>query len=325
MAEFRPFQGIRYNADVIADHSQVVAPPYDVISPAERDAFHDRHPSNVIRLILGQPHPGDDALNNVHTRAARFFRKWMAEQVLLRDERPGFYLTSVSFELEGRSITRHGITGMVRLEPFDKGIVLPHERTFSKVKSERLQLMKACHANLCPIFGLYSDAGGTCAKLRAMAADTAPDIKLTDDGRLVHRLWRLTDAQVVDEVTQSLKERKVYIADGHHRYETALNYREWIKAQDPGFTPDHPCNYVMMSLVSMEDPGLVILPAHRLLLDVPARAVARFFESSPQYFDCQTLPVQEDMGAAAGQVCEKPSRDPSDGSKARHHEGAFRS
>jgi uncharacterized protein (DUF1015 family) len=125
MAEFRPFHGIRYNAEIKNDHAQVVAPPYDVISPSERDALHERHPFNVIRLILGKPQSDDDPTDNVHLRAARFFRNWQNSGVLLNDRSAGFYLTSVSFDLAGRSITRFGIIGMVRLEPFDKGIVPP--------------------------------------------------------------------------------------------------------------------------------------------------------------------------------------------------------
>lgn len=302
MAEVRPFQGIRYNAEKAKDYAQVVAPPYDVISPSERDALHDRHPYNVIRLILGRPQPADDASDNVHTRAAQFFENWQQDGVLVRDKTAGFYLTSVTFDLAGQHITRFGINGMVRLEPFEKGIVLPHERTFSKVKSERLRLMQACHANLCPIFGIYSDANGISAKLRSIAADMPPDINLTDEKGLEHRLWHLTDTPVIEGVTQSLKDQKIYIADGHHRYETALNYREWVKARNMGYTADHPCNYVMMSLISMDDPGLVVLPAHRLLREVSEASVDRMLDKASRYFDVHTIAIQQDMQGVAEKV-----------------------
>ena len=302
MAEFRPFHGIRYSAAKAKDYAQVTAPPYDVISSSERDALHERHPYNIIRLILGKSQPGDDASDNAHTRAAQFFENWRNEGVLVRDQAAGFYLTSVTFVLGGQNITRFGINGMVRLEPFEKGIILPHERTFSKVKSERLRLMKACHANLCPIFGIYSDSSGISAKLRSIAADMTPAIKLTDDKGLEHRLWHLTDTAVIEAVTQSLRDQRIYIADGHHRYETALNYREWVKAQNMGYTVDHPCNYVMMSLISMEDPGLVILPAHRLLREISQASVDRMLEDASRYFDIRTIDIQRDFKAAAEKV-----------------------
>lgn len=302
MAEFRPFHGIRYSADLIKDYSQVVAPPYDVISPRERDALHERHQYNVVRLILGKPLPSDGPTDNVHSRAAHFFNNWQTDRVLIRDRSAGFYLTSVTFDLDGQRVTRFGIIGMVRLEPFNKGIVLPHERTFSKVKSERLGLMQACHANLCPIFGLYPDPDSLYTKLRAMTSAMPPELKLTDDKGLLHQLWCLTDERVIEDVTHALQDQKIYIADGHHRYETALNYRDWFKNEDVGYTQEHPCNYVMMSLISMNDPGLIILPAHRLLLDVSEEASSRLFEKAQRYFDVQSVALQDDMHQVAARV-----------------------
>jgi uncharacterized protein (DUF1015 family) len=299
MAEFKPFRGIRYNIELIKDFSQVVTPPYDVISPAERDHYHERHPHNVIRLILGKPQPEDNDQNNVHTRAAQFLDTWLDNKVLLQDSKPGFYLTSVSFDLFGRHVTRYGVTGWVRLEPFDKGIVLPHEKTFSKVKAERLSLIKACQANLCPIFGLYSDKNGIAASLISSANNFAPDIELTDDKGLMHRLWYLADDQMIADLTDALKNQTIYIADGHHRYETALNFREWFKENNGSYTLTHPSNYVMMSLISMEDPGLIILPAHRLLSSIPQESLDRFFAQAPQYFDIKEVPIQDSMERAA--------------------------
>ena len=143
MAEVVPFQGIRYNPDRIGALAPVVAPPYDVISPAEQKAYHQRHPNNIVHLELGLPRPDDDDHHNVYTRAGDYLDQWLREKVLVRDVAPCFYLTTVDFVVEDRQVTPYGLIGLVRLQPFTEGVVLPHERTFSKVKSERLQLMKA--------------------------------------------------------------------------------------------------------------------------------------------------------------------------------------
>ena len=302
MADFIPFRGIRYNARIVEDYSRIVAPPYDVIAAAEQSALHGRHPFNVIRLILGQARPDDNASENVHTRAAGYFKQWLREQVLVQDAQPGFYLTSISFDVAGERTTRHGIIGLVRLEPFEKGIVLPHERTFSKVKSERLRLMQACHANLCPIFGLYGDRDATMAQLASVAASREPEVDFVEENGMHHRLWHLTDQVLCEQISHALRGGKIYIADGHHRYETALNYREWIKARGAGFIEEHPCNYVMMSLISMEDPGLMIRPAHRLLVDIQPSALARLDAVAPEYFDIHAVEIGDSVDSAAGRV-----------------------
>jgi uncharacterized protein (DUF1015 family) len=285
MAEVVPFKGIRYNPELISDMAAVVAPPYDVIDPREQDAFYERHPQNVIRLILGKTRPGDDARDNVHTRSARTFEQWMADGVLATDAAPAFYLTAVDYTLQGRGYKRYDMIGRVRLEPFERGIILPHERTFSKVKSERLLLRKACHANFSPIFGLYTDGGELLGMLRDVAEGQAPVTDLLDGEGHRHRLWRVVDSRTVNHLGRLFHPKRIYIADGHHRYETALNYRRWVQENHAGFNPDHPANYVMMSLSSMQDPGLTILPAHRLIKHVPDPVSAALLKDAPDYFD----------------------------------------
>ena len=257
MAEIHPFRGILYNPEMIEDMADVTAPPYDVISPRQQEAYYRRHANNVIRLILGKSHPGDAGPSDIHARAAGYFRQWMESKLLVRDETPAFYFTSVTFSLGGQPATRYGIIGCVRLEPFEKGVVLPHERTFSKVKSERLQLMQACHTNFSPIFGLYTDGNGMLEQLIMVSKAQAPDMDFTDDQGLIHKLWRIVDMQMQAHVTAAIKDQCIFIADGHHRYETALNYRNWVKENTPGFDENHPANFVMMSLSSMKDPGMV--------------------------------------------------------------------
>lgn len=302
MAEMVPFKGVRYNPELIADMSDVVAPPYDVISPQQQDGFYQRHPHNVIRLILGKAEADDDSQHNIHTRASIFFHQWLAEKILVQDAAQAFYLAAIEFEFNGQQITRYGIIGLVRLEPFDKGIVLPHERTFSKVKSERLKLMKRCHANFSPIFGLYSDNNGIVSRLDKYARDNTPEMNLIDDDYHRHKIWCITDPDIFKEITETLEPKQIFIADGHHRYETALNYRDWVAANDPNFSHTHPANFVMMSLTSMEDEGLVILPAHRLLKDVSAENVAAMLDKASEFFHIHSFPLEQPHAQAVARA-----------------------
>ena len=293
MAEVVPFRGVLYNTDIIENIADVVAPPYDVISPAEQEGFYQQHPNNVIRLILGKPEAGDTGQHDIHTRSAGYFNQWLENKTLVQDSEPAFYLTSVTFKVEDQNITRYGIIGNVRLEQFDKGIILPHERTFSKVKSERLRLMQLCHSNFSPIFGLYADGNGILSQLKIRAESQAPDMDIVDGKGLRHKLWRITDPETQYHVTNSLSEQAIYIADGHHRYETALNYREWVKENTSNFDDQHPANFVMMSLSSLKDPGMVIFSAHRLIKDAPAGVTATLLAKAESYFDIQAFPTDD--------------------------------
>ncbi len=289
MADVYPFRGIFYNPATIHNLSEVVTPPFDVISAEEQDDYYLRHPKNIIRLILGKRKETDSSSDNPHTRAAAYYRQWLAEGTLIQDDREAVYLTAVNFPLHGQIVTRFGFIALVRLEPFDRRIVLPHEKTFSKVRSERLDLMKACHANFSPIFSLFPGGGALIERLRENTAHQSPECEVTDIRGLEHKLWRVLDTSLHKEVTRTLKESRLFIADGHHRYETALAYRDWIAARTPVFSPSHPSNFVMMYLCSMEDPGLVILPAHRMLDRVPAEAASTLLQQAAPYFDVETF------------------------------------
>jgi len=289
MAEVIPFNGILYNPRRISNLADVATPPYDVISKDEQLNFHLKHPQNIIRLILGNETENDDEKNNRYTRAAGFFNEWISEDILIRDVTPAFYITSVGFTVDGISTNRFGLIALVRLEPFEKGVILPHEKTYSKVKSERLLLMKACHANFSPVFSIYP---GKLDALNALEKDIysrSADSDLTDDKGHRHRLWKITDQDITKSISASFKNRTLYIADGHHRYETALNYRTWESENNPRFSSDHPSNYIMMYLCSMEDPGLIILPAHRLLTCVTASNLSDFILKASEYFDIITI------------------------------------
>jgi uncharacterized protein (DUF1015 family) len=295
MAEIIPFRGVLYNTNKINNLSDVVAPPFDVVSEQEQNEFHESHPQNIIRLTLGKTTENDTSTDNRYTRSADSFNAWLSEGIIKTDKEPAFYLTSMEFLFENKWVTRYGLISLIRLEPFEKGIVLPHERTFSNIKSERLELMKACHANFSPIFSLYSDDENSILdRLKDITLERTPDHVFTDNNEQKHRLWRITDSSVHRHVSEGLKGKMIFIADGHHRYETALNYRNWLSTGNPDFDGDHPANYVMMYLCSMEDPGLIVLPAHRMLNQVPAEIRKSLINKLKDYFDIITIPYKDD-------------------------------
>lgn len=289
MADISPFHGIRFNPDKIQDLSGVVTPPYDVISGEEQKQYHDRHPNNVIRLDKNMPTDADSPENNPYTRASRHFTEWLENGILTEDQEPSFYVTTVRFDIEGTPVTRTGLIAAVRLEPFSSGVVLPHEETFSKVKSERLELMKACHANFSHIFSVYSDRNGVSETLQSVARTAEPIQHFMDDAGHEHKVWRITDPDVQHKIRKSFENQRLFIADGHHRYETALNYRQWLKDNGNDFDDNHPANFIMMYLCAVEDPGLIILPTHRLLSGIPENARKKLLADAKAFFDVETV------------------------------------
>jgi uncharacterized protein (DUF1015 family) len=269
MPEIQAFRAVRYDLGHVGSLSDVVAPPYDVIGPDLQRDLYQRHPCNAVRLELNRIEPADDEADNRYTRAARFFKNWRSEGVLFQEADPAIYVYHQEFTLGGRSYHRGGFTVRLRLSPFGAGQVFPHEHTMSKPKLDRLMLTAVCKATFSPIFALYSDPKAeTYQVLDAAIAGRIP-LEATDHLGVVHRIWPVTDVDTIARVAAQMGPRPVFIADGHHRYETAWKYRE--ETYESGFLrPDHPANYVMMTLVAMEDPGLAILPTHRLFRAVPA-------------------------------------------------------
>lgn len=318
MAIVKPFAGIRYNPKKIKNMSGVVTPPYDVISKKEQQTFYDRHPHNIIRLDKGMDLPGDNDGENRNTRAARYFGDWRAEGVLIKDDSPSFYLTAVDFKVNGDDFVRYGLIARVRLEPFSSGVILPHEKTFSRVKTKRLALMKACHANFSHIFSIYTDRQGALFGIRAAASGLSPESDFVDDFGHRHRMWRIFDPRVLNGVSRAFADRKLFIADGHHRYETALGYRDWIAGRTPDFDEEHPANYVMMYLCAMEDPGLKILPTHRLLSNISVDKQQNLLAQAENWFDIIAIPTGNgDEGKAQKQMeallAEKQNKSPAIG------------
>ena len=260
MVMLRPFRPLRYNPAAVGELAAVVAPPYDVISDAYRDTLYARHEHNVIRLILNR-----DA--DRYTAAGTLLREWRRTGVLEQDAQAalGYYVENFALP-DGTAHERAGVIATVRLESFDSRNIRPHERTFARAKEDRMRILQACRANLSPIFGLYADRHDALEPARRVAASRMADIDLYDDSGERHRLWLLTNPADIEAIAAALAEEPVVIADGHHRYETALAYRDRQRAE--GATdPEAPHNFILMYLASMSDPGLVILPTHRVLVE----------------------------------------------------------
>jgi uncharacterized protein (DUF1015 family) len=292
MARIRPFRGVLYNPEKVPDLKAVVTPPHDVISAEEQQEYYTAHPQNMIRLILGKVSPEDTEHNNRYTRAAQSFRGWLEEGILTQDQDPAFYVTEIDFRMDEAVHTRLGFISLVGLERFEEGIIRPHEKTFSATNVDRLKLIEASRANLSPIFSIFSDRDNEIlGSLRAAIESFPPDLDFEDLKGYRHRLWRVTDHKIHKEIGQRLADRPVYIADGHHRYWTALQYRDRMKSQQPTLAPDDPCNFVMMYLTSMQDPGLALRPVHRVVCDVKKQAVEDFVDKASAYFDIETLDI----------------------------------
>jgi uncharacterized protein (DUF1015 family) len=292
MADVRPVPGIRYAP--ATDLAAVVTPPYDVISPEAQARYYERSPENIIRLELGRDEPDDDELDNRYTRAATTFADWRLRGVLQQDT-PALYLYEQRFTtpaLDGGERTRLSLLARVRIEPWEAGVVLPHERTLSKPKSDRLKLARATAATLSPIMALYDDPRGELAKALAKPLKRAPDVAFSDESGESHRLWAVRDAALIERVASFFRDRQLYIADGHHRYETALTYREELREARRELPPEDAANFTLMALSAIEDPGLVVLPTHRIVRGVAPERLAEFQRDLEGLFEVTPLDAE---------------------------------
>jgi len=307
MVDILPFRGVRYDlAAAGARLSDLVAPPYDVISSAEQAALYEKHPANIVRLILGRE-------EDKYDQAARLFREWLASGVLKADDEPAFYVYHQSFLDPATSAPvpeRMGLVCLLKLEDYSTGRVLPHEKTLTGPKADRLELLRATEAQFESIYGLYSDPDRAIQSFLDEYDDRETVIESVDG--LIgssHRVERITDTNAHAVLRDLLADTPVFIADGHHRYETALAYRREVRAARPEVAEDAllPTDYILITLTAFEDEGLLVLPTHRLVRNVPeekitalpAALAARFAlsESSPE-----TVEAEIADHAAAGEV-----------------------
>ena len=325
MTRIQPFRGWRYDlaAAGAASLNELLTPPYDVINPAQQAAFYDRHPANVVRIELARDEAGDDDSRNRFTRAAATLAGWRQSGVLRQEAAPAIYLLRESYTLpDGRSATRSGMIFHLRLAPWGQGI-LPHEHTFPAAKADRLALTIATGTQCSPIFVLYSDPDGLAAQpLSATAAERAPDAVYDDEG-VQHALWAVTDPQALAAAAAALEPKTFYIADGHHRYETALNYQRWRRGGGlpdaivpppplaswggvPSYAPipaavtetPQPFDSAWLYAACMEDPGVAILPTHRCVHDLTGFDAGRLLAGLREHFD--VTPVDSDEALLAG-------------------------
>jgi len=275
LADVRPFRGLRYRPGVAANLADLLAPPFDVISPETQRFLLRRHPANVVRLELSEERMDDTPKDNRYTRAGATLGRWLADGILTIDAEPAFYLYNQEFFQGGRLLRRRSLLARVRLEPWAKGVVRPHEHTLIAPKEDRLQLLRHCHASFSPVFALYRDSDGRLGAAASQAASAAPLAQAREPGGEAHTLHSLADEASIGAISDLFRDRTLYIADGHHRYETALAYREERRAAD--WSGEEPENFVFMALTAAEDAGLVVLPIHRVIRlpaipdDLPAR------------------------------------------------------
>jgi uncharacterized protein (DUF1015 family) len=285
MARIAPLRGLLYNPKKIRDLSKVIAPPYDVITPEEQEKLYRRSPHNIVRLILNrEPNPYESVAN--------IFKSWQEEGILVRDEIPALYLLNHRFPLkDGKEKERLGFIALARIEDFSSGMIRPHEKTLEGPKDDRLRLMLACHANLSPIFALYSQPTKSLNRILVESAEgISPHIQTGDDRGESCRLWRIVDPEVLRLAKQEMEKQPLLIADGHHRYEAALNYRNLMRQEKGEYTGREPFNYVMMCFSNTHDEGLVILPTHRLVRSFRPIPFQELEKKLQQYFYIEAYP-----------------------------------
>jgi len=316
MADIYPFRAFRYDKRQVSP-AEVVTQPYDKITAALQDHYYEASPHNLVRVILGRREENDNPANNVYSRAAGHFREWREQGILRQDSVPSIYAYSQRFTRPGSSkesssregsteLERRGFIALGRIEDYSAGVVFRHEQTLAKPKADRLDLLRATRAHFGQIFMLYEDSGQVESLLAACSDPeiSAPDVEVKDEYGVLHRVWQVTDAELIHSVQAAMKDKKLIIADGHHRYETALTYRNERRAADsskeqPGLGAGMtPYEFVMMTFVNMNGPGVVILPTHRLVHSLDSFSETDFRSAARAFFDVDEVDAALDAPRA---------------------------
>jgi uncharacterized protein (DUF1015 family) len=296
MARVLPFVGTRYNPNAVEDVAKVMAPPYDVITPEQQNALYAASPYNVVRLILGKETPGDDEYNNKYHRAASFFQEWKREGVLINDPGKSLYVYQQEFTgSNGKRLVRTGVFAAVKVEDPAKGKIHAHEHTFEGPKADRLKLLRSTRCNLSAVFCLYSDPEHrTDAMYKKSMEKESPRIEITDDDGVVHRLWVVSEREEIRGISDLLQDKELFIADGHHRYETAVRYFQEMNHSGDCRKGDHPSYaYTLAYLSNWDSEGVEILPTHRVLSSDLEEGVdhEEVIEDLKQYFTVKPFKV----------------------------------
>ncbi len=290
MPKISAFRGLRYNLAQVGSLSKVIAPPYDVVDSALQKQLYDNSQYNFIRLELTKKEAGETDPNAVYERAATLFRQWVRDGVMQYEPDAAIYVYHQVFDYAGRTYTRRGFMSRVRLVRFGEGNIYPHEQTHAKAKDDRLRLTRACRANMSQIFGLYPDSTNAAQNLLEAHVAGKAALEAVDHLDVTHRLWPVTDHTLIAQVAALIEDAPMFVADGHHRYETACNYRDELADEAGGTLPsDHPANFVLSMVMSMDDPGLIVLPTHRLLHGVEELDGAELSARLSVCFDCEAM------------------------------------
>jgi len=289
MATIKPFQGIRYNQDKINNIDNVISQPYDRVRYGLQDQYYELSDYNVTRIIKGKEFEGDSESNNVYTRARSFLDQWLKDGILIREEQPAYYVYHQTFPINsGESITRKAFICAFELSDFSEGVVLPHEKTHAGPKIDRLNLTRATETYFGNIFMLYPDHDNRIDNIFDAAINRPPDIEAKElhEKDVLHQVWVVTDPKVIQQVNAEMAPKtNLIIADGHHRYETALNYRDELRKAHPDAPASTAFNYRLVAMVSMSNPGLTILPTHRLIFDYPGITGSKVLERAAEFFE----------------------------------------
>jgi len=299
MAEIIPFKALRYDPDQVK-LEDVLTQPYDKITPEMQSKYYERSAHNLVRIILGKAGETDTDAFNVYTRAAEYLHDWRSSGILKQDPEPGIYAYSQTFTVPGtRELAeRRGLIALGRLHDYADGVVFRHEQTLAKPRADRLNLLRATRAHFGQIFMLYSDPQDEIEALLKKKAEEDPDTSLLDEYETLHRVWRIHDPALIQAVQQRMRDKKLLIADGHHRYETALAYRNERRAESGSSNPDAPYEFVMMTLIPMESRGLVILPTHRIVHGLPTFDRERMLEAAGQFFEIDRIDLRTESRSA---------------------------
>lgn len=289
MAEVIPFRGILYNTSKVSG-GDIVAPPYDIITPELRNTLYEKSPYNIVRIDSGLEYGGDHEGENKYLRAAGYLKAWLDEGILVRSGKPCFYAYEMEYRAEGRTKRLRGFFGLVRIEELGRG-VYPHEETHSRPKADRLRLMTACEANMSPIFSLYRSPGKGASVVVEKVAGKEPYMEAQDLDGSFHRLWPIEEAAEIEAIKGDLEGKTIYIADGHHRYETALEYRKMMQEKTGSPAGEEPYNYVLMFLANIADGDITILPTHRIIRCARENILDRLSE----YFEVKKIPRDSDI------------------------------
>ena len=291
VAEIRPFRGLRYNQSLISDLSKVICPPYDIISLQQQQELHQRSEYNFVRLEYARELPRDNATDNKYTRSAEIMEQWLSSSILQAEETPAIYLHDHYFTLQGKEYRRRGIIACVRLEDWDKKVIRPHEGILTRARDDRLSLLSVLQANTSPVLAMFQDQTQQLSSLLTAQEQNEPLISLSDSDGESHHVWAITQPEILSQITVIFADKPVYIADGHHRYTSALTYRNQRSAISPLLSGDEPFNYVMMTLVDFADPGLIILAPHRLVRGIPGSVLGGLITRLAEFFEISELPL----------------------------------